>query len=197
MCIRDRFFLTFANIGFCFRMQNDAASHMKGDGVDQFGKICSIERILRLHQRGTLSGNLCGDLRFGVCFFVKLTCNFAEQGNDPFLTWTPLLHFVGDLLLQIQHHCGIPVLYFWMREHEIGICDDAVHKERDFPEQLAVADPHPNATVCIATCPAFPNRTFGLDVPEHRRTALPAADVYKRQMFVLECVKIKQICRCR
>ena len=31
-------------------MQNDAASHMKGDGVDQFGKICSIERILQLQK---------------------------------------------------------------------------------------------------------------------------------------------------
>ena len=80
-------------------MQNDAASHMKGDGVDQFGKICGVERILRLHQRGTLSGNLRGDLRFGVCFFVKLTCNFAEQRSDPFLTWTLLLHFIGDLPL--------------------------------------------------------------------------------------------------
>ena len=68
------------------------------------------------------------------------------------------------------------MLHFRVREHEIGICDDAVHKERDFPEQFAVTDPHPNAAVCIATCPAFPNRTFGIDVPEHRRTALPAAD---------------------
>ena len=63
-----------------------------------------------------------------------------------------------------------------MRKHEIGICDDAVHKERDFPEQLAVADPHPNATVCIAACPAFPNLSFGIDMPKHRRTALSAAD---------------------
>ena len=68
------------------------------------------------------------------------------------------------------------MLHFRMRKHEIGICDDAVHKERDFPEQLAVADPHPNATVCIAACPAFPNLSFGIDMPKHRRTALSAAD---------------------
>ena len=68
------------------------------------------------------------------------------------------------------------MLYFWMREHEISVCDDAVHEKRDFPEQLAVADPHPNATVCIAARPAFPDRTFGIDVSKHRRTALAAAD---------------------
>ena len=63
-----------------------------------------------------------------------------------------------------------------MRKHEIGICDDAVHKERDFPEQLAVADPHPNAAVCVAARPAFPDSPLGVDVPEHGRTALSAAD---------------------
>ena len=63
-----------------------------------------------------------------------------------------------------------------MWEHEIGVCDDAVHKERDFPEQLAVADPHPNAAVCIAACPAFPDLAFGIDMPEHGRAALSAAD---------------------
>ena len=68
-----------------------------------------------------------------------------------------------------------------MWEHEIGVCDDAVHEKRDFPEQLSVTDSHPNAAVCIATCPAFPNRTFGIDVPEHRRT-----DVYKRQVLDLQ-----------
>ena len=68
------------------------------------------------------------------------------------------------------------MLYFGMREHEIGICDDAVHEKRDFPEQLAVADPHPNAAVCIAACPAFPDLAFGIDMPKHRRTALSAAD---------------------
>ena len=109
---------------FRMRMQNDATSHMKGNGVDQFGKICSIERILRLHQRDTLSG----DLRFGVCFFVKLTCNFAEQGNDPFLTWTLLLHFIGDLLLQIQHHSGIP-----MDMNLVGrLADFLYHRRRVF-----------------------------------------------------------------
>ena len=30
------FFLAFANIGFRFCMQNDAVSHMNGDGIDQF-----------------------------------------------------------------------------------------------------------------------------------------------------------------
>ena len=157
-------------------MQNDAASRIKGDGVDQFEKICGVERILRLHQRDTLSCNLCGDLHLGVCFLVKLTCDFAEQANNPFLAWAFLLHFVGDLLLQIKHCCGVPVLHFRMREHEIGVCDDAIHEERDFLEQLAIVDPHPNAAVCIAACPALMDRAFGIDMPEHRRTALSAAD---------------------
>ena len=65
----------------------------------------------------------------------------------------------------------------FMRQQEIGVFNDAVHEQRDLLEQFAVADSHLQATICIAARPAFPDRTFGIDMAEHGRTAISAADM--------------------
>ncbi len=157
-------------------MQNDAASRGKGDGVNQAGKAGAVERILWVHQSGAFSGNLCGDLCFCIGLPIKLACNLAQQVYDPLLIRLLPQHLICDLLLQLLHRRRICAPHYFMWQQEIGVFNDTVHKQRDLLEQFTIADSHPQAAGSVAARPAFPDGPLGVDVPEHGRTALSAAD---------------------
>lgn len=64
-----------------------------------------------------------------------------------------------------------------MWQQEIGVFNDTVHKQRDLLEQFTIADSHPQAAGSVAARPAFPDGPLGVDVPEHGRAAISAADM--------------------
>lgn len=158
-------------------MQNDAASRREGDGVNQAGKAGAVERILWVHQSGAFSGNLCGNLPFCIGLPIKLVCNLAQQVYDPLLIRLFPRHFICDLLLQLLHRRRICAPHYFMWQQEIGVFNDTVHKQRDLLEQFTIADSHPQAAGSVAARPAFPDGPLGVDVPEHGRAAISAADM--------------------
>ena len=158
-------------------MQNDAASRGKGDGVNQAGKAGAVERILRMHQSSAFSGNLRGDLCFCIGLPIKLACNLAQQIYDPLLIRLLPRHLICNLLLQCLHRRRICAPHYFMWQQEIGVFNDTVHKQRDLLEQFTIADSHPQAAGSVAARPAFPDGPLGVDVPEHGRAAISAADM--------------------
>ena len=133
--------------------------------------------ILWMHQSGAFSSNLCGNLCFCIGLPIKLACNLAQQVYDPLLIRLFPRHLICDLLLQRLHRWRICVPRRFMGQQEIGVFDDTIHEQRDLLEQFAVADSHPQTAGGAAARPAFPNSSLGVDVSEHGRAAISAADM--------------------
>ena len=127
-----------------------------------------------------------GDRRAQARFYARVWDAFFSAVclcAGGIIAFSPLLirllpqHLICDLLLQLLHRRRICAPHYFMWQQEIGVFNDTVHKQRDLLEQFTIADSHPQAAGSVAARPAFPDGPLGVDVPEHGRAAISAADM--------------------